>query len=132
MVLLYYSYVLIKDVKGAVEWHKQLCQHLSLRGRLRITPEGVNSVLDGERTNVEIFMDAVASDGRWGEGIEFKVGGLNKDRPAQEQRFRSLCVAAKDEVVSLGLPQGVALPDKTAQHLTPQEWHEKILEAANG
>lgn len=62
LVLLYYSYVFIEDVDDAVEWHRSLCEHLELKGRLRITPEGVNSVLDGERlvsVNNKVIFSAI-------------------------------------------------------------------------
>ena len=129
LVLLYYSYVAIDDVPAAVEWHKMLCEHLDLKGRLRITPEGVNVVLDGMDSNVREYCGAVRADGRWGSDIEFKLGGLNKEKPAESQRFRSLAVQQKGEVVSLGLPPGAARPQSTARHVSPLEWHEALEKA---
>ena len=44
LVLLYYSYVEIVDVDSALSWHRDMCLHLNLYGRVRVAPEGVNVV----------------------------------------------------------------------------------------
>jgi hypothetical protein len=59
VVLLYYSYVEIHDIKDALEWHYKTALHLNLKGRIRISPEGINVVLDGRRHYVDLYIDAV-------------------------------------------------------------------------
>ena len=44
LVLLYYSYVEIVDIQSALTWHRAICSHLNLYGRVRVAPEGVNVV----------------------------------------------------------------------------------------
>jgi hypothetical protein len=59
VVLLYYSYVEIRDVRAALEWHHQVALHLNLKGRIRISQEGINVVLDGRRHYVDLYIAAV-------------------------------------------------------------------------
>ena len=59
VVLLYYSYVEIKDIQEAIRWHEKVSIHTGLKGRIRISPEGLNVVLDGLKQNVDLYIDAV-------------------------------------------------------------------------
>jgi len=49
LVLLYYSYVDIADIDLALAWHRDICAHLRLYGRVRIASEGVNVVRLGAK-----------------------------------------------------------------------------------
>ena len=64
----------------------------------------------------------IRSDGRWGESVQFKISGFNAGRSVADQRFKSLSVKETKEVVSIGLPIGVAPHTDAAPHLTPQQW----------
>jgi hypothetical protein len=59
VVLLYYSYVEINDIQEAIRWHEKVAKHTGLKGRIRISPEGLNVVLDGLKHNIDLFIDAV-------------------------------------------------------------------------
>ena len=122
-MLLYYSYVYVRDVDDAVLWHRAVCGHLNLHGRVRVASEGVNVVLSGARSSLQTFMHIVEADDRWGADIDFKLSGLNEHRPVEEQVFSSLSVKRSAEVVSIGLGPGVAAHDQGASHLTPAQWH---------
>ena len=54
LVLLYYSYVAIDDIDNALAWHRDVCRHLNLNGRVRVAPEGVNVVLDGLARDLQV------------------------------------------------------------------------------
>ena len=41
-VLLYYNFVSISDAESVKRWFVSLCSELSLVGRIRIAPDGVN------------------------------------------------------------------------------------------
>lgn len=43
--ILYYHYVDIEDPSYICLWQKELCQELSLKGRIRISKEGINGTL---------------------------------------------------------------------------------------
>jgi len=55
LIRLLCSYTPISDIEAAVQWHLDLCEHLALKGRIRISPEGVNVVLDGGLSDLELF-----------------------------------------------------------------------------
>ena len=59
VVLLYYSYVDIRDIPEAILWHEKVAIHTGLKGRIRISPEGLNVVLDGLRGDIDLYIDAV-------------------------------------------------------------------------
>ncbi|EKX42886.1 hypothetical protein GUITHDRAFT_141008 [Guillardia theta CCMP2712] len=128
--LLYYSYVDISDVgrrsDGTRIFASVAIRHLNLRGRVRISHEGVNVVLEGLRGDIDSYIAVIRGDGRWGTNVDFKLSGLNGDRGVEEQRFKSLSVKETSEVVSIGLRQDLYPHFLGATHLTPQEWHEKL------
>ena len=104
---------MVEDIDSALAWHRDLCRHLELNGRVRVSPKGVNVVLSGLAKNMQVYMDAVAADGRWGADIEIKLSGLNVNRPPEEHVFTTLIVKASSEVVSIGLSPTVATHETT-------------------
>lgn len=61
VVLLYYSYIEIQDVPGAINWHSEAAIRFGLKGRIRISSEGLNVVLDGLREKVGLYIETVRS-----------------------------------------------------------------------
>lgn len=58
-VALYYYYVDLSNVPEHVEFHRRLCEGLSLNGRIRISSEGLNGVLTGLFCNLKQYEDKV-------------------------------------------------------------------------
>ena len=57
MIALYYWYVTIpeKILKSHSQFQQTVCEELQLNGRIRLSEEGINGVLSGTKSNLEIY-----------------------------------------------------------------------------
>eukprot|EP00928_Gymnodinium_smaydae_P088924 TRINITY_DN72959_c0_g1_i1.p2 TRINITY_DN72959_c0_g1~~TRINITY_DN72959_c0_g1_i1.p2 ORF type:complete len:596 (-),score=127.38 TRINITY_DN72959_c0_g1_i1:35-1822(-) len=124
-VLLYYSYVTIGDVEAALRWHRRLCEHLDLKGRVRASPEGLNVTLDGGEHRLRCYCAAVRASGMYGTELDFKLSSAGEAR----QRFPRLTCKPSLHVVEMGVPDEAAWPEHGGKHLSPEEWHEMLTES---
>jgi predicted sulfurtransferase len=145
--LLYYKYLHIVDVSTAVAEHVDKCEAWGLRGRVRISPEGLNGTLDGLEEDVGKYvqwMDAHATFGSSGIGTSDSGGGDDGKsdtlRPHRDihwkygwclaqQRLPRLSVKAAKEVVSLDLTPEVDSALRWVdggEHLAPAEFHAQL------
>ncbi|CAJ1957757.1 unnamed protein product [Cylindrotheca closterium] len=58
-VALYYCYIDLSNVPDHVEFHRHLCKNLSLKGRIRVSSEGLNGVLTGQLVDLKQYEDKV-------------------------------------------------------------------------
>lgn len=124
MLLLYYSYATIGDLPGAVQWHKSLCHHLDLRGRVRVSPEGLNVLLDGAERRLRCYCDAVEANGSFGCNLDFKLSSAG-----EFPRFPKLSCKASSHVVEMGVQDADARPQDGGEHLSPAQWHELLSQS---
>ena len=127
--LLFYHYVDIADVKARVESQYALCERLSLKGRLRVSPEGLNVTLDGKPDDVDEYCQEVSADEllKTSIPIHYKTGYA-----MESQRLPNLSVKACKEVVSLDLIPQISQQVKQTDggiHLSPQQWHNRLIHA---
>jgi len=106
-IALYYCYIEIEEVDKHVDFHRSLCDELSLLGRIRVSQEGINGVLSGrvkacqsyeEKVNEELLR-LVPDKMTW--ELDLKYCLLRADLPANAQLFHSLVCKAANSVVSL-------------------------------
>uniref|UniRef100_A0A7S2V3B9 Rhodanese domain-containing protein n=1 Tax=Fibrocapsa japonica TaxID=94617 RepID=A0A7S2V3B9_9STRA len=126
--LLFYFYVDIdqNDLPSIIEEQIQLCQRLGMRGRFRVSPEGMNGTADGEDDSIKEYMRCMDEDERWPQ-IHWKLG-----KCSEITRNPFLSVKKAKEVVSLDLHPKVNEKLKsieTGEHLSPEEFHSGLLEA---
>lgn len=119
-IALYYLYTprpLPKEsISQHIQFHKDVCASLTLRGRIRVSSEGINGVLSGREFDLKryeqqlhnelsrIFADVEdddASSGNISFDLDIKYSHLRNDIPAEQQLFNSLSVKQTREVVSL-------------------------------
>lgn len=118
MIALYYCYV---DVSNHMSEHlifqESVCNDLSLSGRVRISPEGINGVLSGTTSDLKKYeqllaknLDDISVSGnsssctntpRYGNTLDIKYCHLRSDIPIEKQLFTTLSVKFTKEVVSL-------------------------------
>ena len=123
-VLLFYRYSPIPNTDELVESTRALCQELGLLGRILIAGEGVNGTVSGEVAATRAFIEAFAANPVTAE-IEFKI------EPADDHAFKRLSVKLRDEIVTLGLPEGEEVdPNKTTgRRLSPPDFMRALEEA---
>lgn len=100
-IALYYCYVDIENVSCHVSFQHEICGDF-LKGRIRVSSEGLNGVLSGLRCHLEDYQRRVEQ--QIGVTLDVKYCLLRADLPTESQLFDSLSIKATREVVSLYEP----------------------------
>lgn len=118
-IILFYKYIDIINPQGIVNWQKQLCQELGLKGRVWIASEGVNGTLGGLEENIEKYKQAMEAHDLFGQ-IDFK------ESSASSNYFPKLKIKLKKEIVRLEIDPNILKASNGGKHLTPEEVHNLI------
>ena len=54
-VILYYKFIPVSDPNITMRWQKELCERLGLKGRIIISPHGINGTLGGGIENLREY-----------------------------------------------------------------------------
>ena len=115
-ILLYYCYAEIKDPEAYREEHHLFCLKHELRGRIIISPEGLNGSVSGKKSSCEAYMKYVKADERF-SSTEFKI------EPHDKMAFAKLHVRAKPEIVHSSL-RHIDPNERTGTYVEPKEFNE--------
>jgi UPF0176 protein len=96
-VVLYYCFTPIADPEAVRLWQKQLCETLNLKGRILISPHGINGTVGGEMADVKKYV----RETRRYEGFKKMVF---KWSDGTGDEFPRLRVVVKEELVAFGNP----------------------------
>ena len=131
-VLLFYKYTPINDPITFKTQQEQICQNLSLTGRLRVAKEGVNGNLGGTATNIAAYVQQLEINpaGNFSD-VDFKISGVNvnakEERTSEQQQMQGLTVKVTKELVSLGVGGSVdQMQHPGGQHVSPEEFHSML------
>lgn len=102
-ISLFYCYVEIDKVNEQVVIQNELCKHLSLFGRIRVSTEGLNGVLSGLETNLLLYQQKTQTHLGL-EVMDVKYCSLRIDLSVEAQLFTSLSIRKTKEVVTLFEP----------------------------
>ncbi len=122
---MFYKFVPITDTETVRAWQQVLCEHLQLKGRIIISPHGINGTLGGDLQNLKYYTRAMKAHSLF-SGITWKWsdGG--------SQDFPRLSVKVRPEIVTFGLPDEVKVSKKGivggGKHLKPAEVHKLVAE----
>lgn len=96
-VLLYYGFTPIEDTDAMLLWQRTLCESLGLKGRILISPRGINGTLGGDMHVLKKYIKATKSYPGF-KNIDFKWSeGTGND-------FPRLRIRVRNEIVSFGAP----------------------------
>ncbi len=118
-VLLFYKFVPIPGFALFAQHHHHLCWSLGLRGRVLISPEGINGTLSGTKEQTEQYISTFTADDRFAD-IEFKID----DVPGHV--FDKLFIRTKEELVTFRTGESGSPLKRTGAHLSPEEWYEAL------
>ncbi|KAJ8903815.1 hypothetical protein NDN08_000348 [Rhodosorus marinus] len=121
-VLLYYLYREIVDVEGEKDWQLRTCEELDILGRVRIAREGINGTVGGAVDSIVEYEKRMTKRELF-RGIDFKSS------MAESVPFSNLFIQVRPEVVTLGVDRSKVDLSAAGVHLTPEEFHEEILQA---
>lgn len=122
-ILLYYVLVPVQDPDAVRLWQRELCESLGLRGRIVISPHGINGTVGGEldackqyvkRTKEYEPFGSLPSHVKWSDGTGFDPDHpemhRSVDRRAPWRRisdFPRLSVKVREELVAFGTPDEI-------------------------
>lgn len=123
-IILYYKFVPIPDPETAMFWQRTLCESLGIKGRILISPHGINGTLGGDMAAVKAYVKAMNTHPKF-KGITYKWsdGG--------QEHFPKLKVKVKPEIVAFDAADEIVVDEKGIQgggkHLKPAALH-KLME----
>ena len=117
-ILLYYVFAPLADPEAVRLWQTELCRSLGLRGRIIISPHGINGTVGGELDACKQYLRRTREhpafaglDVKWSAGTGFAPDEAEPlhgiDRRAPWRRivdFPKLSVKVRDELVAFGIP----------------------------
>jgi UPF0176 protein len=124
-VILYYKFVPVHDPNITMRWQKELCGRLGLKGRIIISPHGINGTLGGGIENLREYKREM------NRSLLFK-GIMYKWSDGDGEEFPRLSVKVKDELVAFRASDELVVSEKGVEnggvHLKPEQVHALIQE----
>ena len=122
-VILYYTFTPLSDPSAIKIWQKNLCQSLNLKGRIIVSPHGINGTLGGDIQDIKKYIRQTRSYEGFAK-MKFKWSdGTGND-------FPKLSVKVRPELVAFGNPTEIKV-DKNGvvgggKHLKPAQVEELV------
>lgn len=124
-IILYYKFAPIADPEAVRLWQRALCEKLNLKGRVLISPHGINGTVGGELDDVKAYVRETKQFAPF-KGIVFKWSDGQRDH------FPKLSIRVRAELVGFGAPDEVRVDERGVvgggEHLTPQQVHRLVAE----
>jgi len=124
-IILYYKFVPVKDPDMTMRWQRELCERLGLKGRIIISPHGINGTLAGDlkslrqyksQMNISVVFKDIKY--KWSEG--------------GNQHFPKLNIKVKDEIVAFDAADEIVVSERGIEnggkHLKPAALHKMLDE----
>lgn len=122
-ILLYYKFQPIADPEAVRLWQRVLCEKLSLKGRILISPHGINGTVGGDIEDLKAY---VKETKQFFKNTTFKWSEGSRDH------FPKLQVKVRDEIVSFGAADELRVDEHGVvgggTHLKPEQVHELVKE----
>jgi UPF0176 protein len=122
-ILLYYKFTPISDPEAMKLWQKTLCDGLNLRGRILISPHGLNGTVGGEMDDLKKYIKATKEYPGFKDTVFKWSDGTRED-------FPRMSVKSRKEIVGFHTPDEVQVDEKGVvgggKHLKPKQVHELV------
>ena len=122
-IILYYKFVPISDPETLMQWQRALCEKLGLKGRILISPHGINGTLGGDIKSLKYYTREMKAHSLF-DNITYKWSdGGNEHFPKLKVKVKAEIVAfdAADEI-----KVGINGIENGGKHLKPQQVHELV------
>jgi len=123
-IILYYKFLPIPDPSLAMLWQKELCKRLSLKGRILISPHGINGTLGGSLASLKAYKRAMNDTEKF-KSITYKWS------EGKIEHFPKLKVMVKPEIVAFDAADELVVGyngiENGGYHLKPAALH-KLME----
>jgi UPF0176 protein len=124
-IILYYKFTPIADPEMMRLWQRSLCEKLNLKGRILISPHGINGTLGGDLVDVKTYVKETKQFAGF-KDTQFKWsdGGA--------KHFPKLQVKVRNEVVAFGAAEELKVDEHgvvgAGKHLKPEQVHKLVEE----
>jgi UPF0176 protein len=122
-IILFYRFTPLSDPEAIRLWQRTLCEQLSLKGRILISPHGINGTLGGDLDDLRRYV-AQTREFAGFRTIDFKWSEGSADD------FPRLRVRVRDELVSFGAANELAVDGHGVigggRRLLPHQVHELV------
>lgn len=127
-IVLFYQFTPLADPEAIRLWQQALCEQHGLRGRIIVSPHGINGTVGGDIRQVKRYVRATrsypafaAADMKWSDGTG--------------EDFPRLSVRVRPEIVTFGVPEEVRVTAEDGvvdggARLSPRDVHDLV--AARG
>lgn len=124
-IILFYKFVPVTDTDMTMRWQRELCERLGLKGRILISPHGINGTLGGTIENLRLYKRAMS------ETLQFK-GIIYKWSDGGSEDFPKLKVKVKPEIVAFDAADEIVVTERGIEnggkHLKPAALHKLVEE----
>ncbi len=124
-VILYYKFVPVADPAMTVRWQKELCNRLGLKGRIIVSPHGINGTLGGDIENLREYKREM------NRSVTFK-GITYKWSDGTGNEFPKLSIKERPELVAFRAADQIEVNEQGVvgggKHLKPEQVHELVKE----
>jgi len=124
-IILYYKFTPVKDPEMTMRWQRELCERLELKGRILISPHGINGTLGGDIESLCMYKRAMNESVVFRD-ITYKWSNGNIDH------FPKLKVKVKSEIVAFDAADEIVVTEKGVvnggKHLKPSALHKLVEE----
>lgn len=122
-ILLYYKFTPIGDPEAIKLWQKTLCDSLNLRGRILVSPHGINGTVGGEMDDLKNYIKATKTYPGFKDTVFKWSDGGRED-------FPRMSVKARKEIVGFHAPDEVKVNERGVvnggKRLKPRQVHELV------
>jgi UPF0176 protein len=124
-IILYYKFVPVKDPEMTMHWQRELCNRLNLKGRIIISPHGINGTLGGDVKSLRQYKSQMNASGTFRDiTYKWSDGG--------NEHFPKLKVKVKPEIVAFDAADEIVVGEKGIEnggkHLKPAALHKLVEE----
>jgi UPF0176 protein len=124
-IILYYKFTPIKDPDMTMRWQRELCERLGLKGRIIISPHGINGTLAGDLKSLRLYKSQMNTS------IVFKDIKY-KWSDGGNEHFPKLKIKVKDEIVAFDAADEIVVSERGIEnggkHLKPAALHKMLDE----
>ena len=124
-LLLFYVFTPLPDPDAIRLWQRELCRRLELKGRIIISPHGLNGTVGGELAAVKQYVRTTREYRAFAD-IDFKWS------EADGTEFPRLSVKVRDEMVTFGAPDELTVDRGgvvgAGRRVTPAQVHQLVAD----
>ena len=125
---MFYKFVPVNDPSMTMNWQRELCSRLGLKGRIIISAQGINATLGGNIEQLKMYKREMNKSGVF-RGITYKWS----DGTGRE--FPRLSVKVRPELVAFQKPEEIKVDENGVvgggQHLKPAQVNELVEKYGN-